>query len=97
MATMRIPSWVRRGRVWVTAAAVACLLSGCVLGATGSPHLVTDTSAKLTGTLVSDSSDQPDQVAYWFEYGPTSNYGSETVHTGNVDVVNRGRSFFNIR
>ena len=67
------------------AVVVACLLSGCVLGKTRDPHVVTDDSAELTGTLVSSSADQAD---YWFEYGPTSDYGSDTIHTG-INVVNR--------
>lgn len=55
------------------------LLSGCVLGATGDARVVGDTSVRLTGTL--QSTQDVEQPEYWFEYGPTAQYGSETDRT----------------
>ena len=67
-----------------TAAAIAgaVLLAGCVLGKTGDPHLVTDTSAELHGTLaVSAAGD----VEFTFEWGPTTDYGSSFGGSAHVD------------
>lgn len=75
---------MRRSKAVAAASVLACLLSSCVLGATGDPHLVTDDSAVLTGTLQSTSSDQ---ASYWFEYGLTASYGWDTGQSF-VDVVN---------
>jgi len=66
---------LRSVRISGLAAAAALVLSGCVIGATGDPHLATDTSVVLTGTLVSTAYEPAD---YWFEYGATTGYGSQT-------------------
>ena len=71
-------------RIVGLAAAAALVLSGCVIGATGDPHFATDTSVDLSGTLVSTASEP---ATYWFEYGPTTDYGSHTT-PANV-VVNQ--------
>jgi hypothetical protein len=59
------------------------VLSGCVFSQTGDPHLVADHTALLTGTV---QSTQADHTEYWFEYGVTTDYGTETAHTG-IDLA----------
>jgi hypothetical protein len=67
------------------AAAVAFVLSGCVLSSTGAPGIVADESAVLTGAV---GSSQADTVTYWFKYGTTPNYGSTT--TTQTQFVQKG-------
>jgi hypothetical protein len=59
------------------------VLSGCVFSQTGDPHIVTDDTVLLTGTV---QSSQAVHAEYWFEYGVTTDYGTETAHTG-IDLV----------
>jgi hypothetical protein len=67
------------------AVAFAFVLSGCVLSSTGTPRIVADESAVLTGAV---QSSQPDSVTYWFKYGTTPNYGSTT--TAQTAFVQQG-------
>ncbi|MCB0875744.1 MAG: aryl-sulfate sulfotransferase [Solirubrobacterales bacterium] len=53
------------------------LLGGCAWGITRTAENVGPGSATVTG-LVAETSDS--LVNYWFEYGPTKNYGYETTH-----------------
>jgi hypothetical protein len=68
-----------RLRVVVAAVSVAGLATGCVVGATGDASVVGDTSVRLTGTLL--GTQDVEQPEYWFEYGPTAQYGSRTDRT----------------
>jgi hypothetical protein len=63
-------------RILTVAAAVALVLSGCVLSSTGAPGIVADESAVLTGAV---KSSQAGTVTYWFAYGTTPNYGSSST------------------
>ena len=54
---------------------VAC--SGCAAGITGVPGSITDRTAGVGGSVVSDADGQ---VEYWAEYGTTTAYGSQTTH-----------------
>src|SRR5918998_6817491 len=59
----------------VTLLAVAALLAvGCASGATDPPTDVTDRAA----TLRAHGSAGGKPTQYWFEYGPTTSYGSST-------------------
>jgi hypothetical protein len=53
------------------------LASGCATGVTGDPSAISDNDALVQGEVISDTGGQ---VEYWFEYGPTPAYGSESVH-----------------
>jgi hypothetical protein len=55
----------------------AVVLAGCAGGYTQPANDVSDTSATVNG-LVFDPVDAT--IQYWFEYGPTKGYGSETTH-----------------
>jgi hypothetical protein len=55
----------------------ALLVGGCAWGVTQPATDVGSTTATVTG-LVADSADGTSN--YWFEYGPTKSYGSETTH-----------------
>lgn len=76
--------WSRVGVVRYRVAAVAgvCVLSGCVLSATGAPHVVAAESVRLTGVL---NASEYEHTVYWFEYGATANYGAASPHT-DIDV-----------
>jgi len=64
-----------------TATVAAALLAGCAGGYTQPATNVSDTSATVTG-LVFDPVDAT--ITYWFEYGPTKDYGNETTHRSLV-------------
>jgi hypothetical protein len=53
------------------------LASGCATGLTGDPSAISDTDAVVHGQVISDAGGQ---VEYWVEYGPTTEYGSESAH-----------------
>jgi parallel beta-helix repeat protein len=55
--------------------ALAC--TGCATGLTGDPEIVSHESATVAGQVVSDAGGQ---VEFWFQYGPTKSYGSESDH-----------------
>ena len=57
----------------------AVALSGCIVSQTGSPLIVADQSAELTGNLNSDRNEP--HASFWFEYGTTTGYGAATAHT----------------
>jgi hypothetical protein len=57
------------------AAVLAC--SGCAVGQTGTPSSVGATNAIVNGTFVTNVGGT---VETWFEYGPTTAYGSTTQH-----------------
>ncbi|MGB2850290.1 MAG: aryl-sulfate sulfotransferase [Solirubrobacterales bacterium] len=65
----------------VVAALLTIVMAGCAGSFTKSASNVTDTTATLRGS-VSDPDDAT--VSYWFEYGPTKAYGSETTHRSIV-------------
>ena len=66
-----------RLRVGVLAACLAAVaFSGCAVGSDFATE-VTETSATLNGFIYSD---KDDDVSYWFVYGKTKGYGSETQH-----------------
>jgi hypothetical protein len=69
----------RRRRACATAATLilAALLGGCAWGVTQPATDVGSTTATVNG-LVADTVDGTSN--YWFEYGPTKSYGSETTH-----------------
>jgi hypothetical protein len=71
------------GRTGVVLLGAVLVLSGCVFSQTGDPHVVTDDTALLTGTL---QSTQAEHTEYWFEYSVTTDYGTETAHTA-IDLV----------
>ena len=48
---------------------------------------VTDTAANVTGTV---SSTRTEDVAYWYEYGPTTSYGRSTAHFSVPMVTSSG-------
>jgi hypothetical protein len=63
----------------------ALLLSGCALGQTDPATDITASGATFNGRLSStenaDAEYSPDHaVQYWFKYGTTTGYGSETTH-----------------
>jgi Purple acid Phosphatase, N-terminal domain len=57
--------------------AAALTLASCAVGEPRPPTGVTDTSATLNGNVFSDVQGDAE---YWFAYGPTAAYGSETPH-----------------
>ncbi|MBN1529107.1 MAG: hypothetical protein JW895_08600 [Thermoleophilaceae bacterium] len=62
------------------ASALACaalLLSACAIGEPRPPSGVTETGATLNADVYSSFSGDTE---YWFEYGPTTAYGSQTPH-----------------
>jgi hypothetical protein len=63
-------------RILTLAVAATFVLSGCVRSFTGTPRIVADTSAILTGSV---QSSHADTVTYWFAYGTTPSYGSTTT------------------
>ncbi len=80
MSSQVIGPGKRRRRLcrWTAAPALAllaALLGGCAWGITQPAEDVGVTSATITG-IVAETSDGT--ATYWFEYGPTKNYGSET-------------------
>jgi glucose/arabinose dehydrogenase len=52
-------------------------LSGCALGGSAPASNVSDSGATLNGSVFSIADGN---VSYWFGYGPTTAYGSETQH-----------------
>jgi parallel beta-helix repeat protein len=56
---------------------VAVLVSGCATGFTGGAASVSGTKARLSGNVASNVGGP---VEYWFQYGPTTGYGSESTH-----------------
>jgi parallel beta-helix repeat protein len=54
---------------------LAC--TGCATGITTGQGLVTQNSAEIRGQIATDTAGP---VEYWFEYGPTAAYGSESPH-----------------
>jgi hypothetical protein len=53
------------------------IASGCATGLTGHPASVSGTKARLSGNVASNVGGP---VAYWFQYGTTTSYGSESTH-----------------
>jgi Arylsulfotransferase (ASST) len=89
----RSPRWGRGGRLpgiraggVVSAVVLAALaIAGCAGSFTKSATNVRDTTATVRGS-VSDFEDAT--ISYWFEYGPTKSYGSETPHR-TLDINDR--------
>jgi hypothetical protein len=52
-------------------------LGGCAWGVTGAASQIHDTSARLNGVVRNTNAEATE---YWFEYGPTTAYNSETPH-----------------
>jgi len=80
----------RPSRLRVTAliGAFGIVLASCAIGETRPAQNVTDVSARLTG-LVHNTITGP--TDYWFEYGPSTTYGSSTVHRSvNVTDTTKG-------
>ena len=73
----------RKALAILGALVAAIVVAGCAGGYTMPAANVTDTEAEVNG-LVFDPVDAT--VSYWFEYGPTKDYGSETAH-GSI-VIN---------
>jgi len=73
----------------IAAAAIAC--TGCATGITGNPGTVSDTTAGLSGTVLTNSGGE---VEYWIEYGTTNSYGSETTHKTVPADANQSRGVF---
>ena len=67
----------RWGRPVGALVAGAFVLCGCSFGVTGASGDLTDVSARLSGVVGSSSADT---TQWWFEYGPTSDYVSNTPH-----------------
>lgn len=59
--------------------------SGCAIGQTGPTGFISESGTVLHGTVVSDTGGS---VEYWFQYGPTTAYGSETAHGAVVTQQN---------
>jgi parallel beta-helix repeat protein len=55
----------------------ALIVSGCAAGFTGDAASVSGTKARLAGNVASTVGGS---VEYWFQYGPTTGYGSESTH-----------------
>jgi parallel beta-helix repeat protein len=53
------------------------VISGCATGLTGDAASVSGTKARLFGMVISNVGGP---VEYWFQYGPTTGYGSESTH-----------------
>lgn len=66
---------VRRAAIGACAAGLLLAASACGWGETGSAAELTDVSATLTGVV---RSDEGELVEWWFEHGPTTDYGSTT-------------------
>lgn len=68
----------RRPKVPAFLAAIACALvaSGCSIGTAEPATYVTDISATLNGVVYSN--EQPGEITYWFEWGPSQDYGNVT-------------------
>jgi len=62
----------------------ALLLSSCIVGATDGARMVTNTSAILDGRLGTTADGEG---SYWFEYGPTTDYGRTTPRSTDVVVA----------
>jgi hypothetical protein len=60
------------------AALIAIACTGCATGLTGDPHTVAGTQARLFGGFVSTTGG--DEVQYWVQWGPDTDYGSESAH-----------------
>jgi hypothetical protein len=58
-------------------AAIALACSGCASGISGTPGGISDKSAGLGGSVISDTGGN---VEYWAQYGLTSEYGTESAH-----------------
>jgi Tol biopolymer transport system component len=66
----------RLASVALVAGSAAILASGCSLGAPRAPSEVTASSATLNGYVFSTEKDA--DIQYWFRYGPTTAYSSQT-------------------
>jgi parallel beta-helix repeat protein len=55
----------------------ALIGSGCATGFTGDTASVSGTKARVSGIVISNVGGP---VEYWFQYGPTTGYGSESTH-----------------
>jgi parallel beta-helix repeat protein len=77
----------------IAAAAIAC--TGCATGITGPQGLVSHNSAEIRGQVVTDTAGS---VEYWFEYGRTAAYGSESPHMTwpNLQPGDRGEVGFKL-
>ena len=74
---MRLPATTRRaGGIAALAAAAVLLVSGCTKVTTGGATNATSSTATLKATVKGDG--QP--FTYWFQYGRSTSYGSETTH-----------------
>ncbi len=72
-----IRSWRPRAATAALLVLAALFAGGCAFGVTQPATDVGATTATVTG-VVGDTEDATS--AYWFEYGPTKSYGSETTH-----------------
>lgn len=70
----------------LAALVVAMVVAGCAGGYTMPAENVTDTEAEIHGLVFVYPDDAT--VSYWFEYGPTKDYGSETSH-GSLVITDR--------
>ncbi len=66
---------MRRLPLLVVAISAIALFSGCAIGFRGPALHITTTTAELRGEV---GSNRPDPGEWWFEYGTTRAYGSET-------------------
>jgi hypothetical protein len=53
------------------------LWSGCATGLTGGAFNTSGTKTRVSGDVISNAGGD---VQYWFQYGKTTTYGSETTH-----------------
>ena len=78
-------AWSRRAAVATACGLLAILLASC--GVTHSATAVTETTATLNGQV----NPQGVQTSWWFQYGTSTSYGSETTHhdagAGNAFVT----------
>jgi hypothetical protein len=75
----RSTGWKRRSRgLGIAAVSLAALsFSGCAVGLTDPATNVATTTATLNGQIFSD---EDADIEYWFSYGKTKAYGTETPH-----------------
>jgi dipeptidyl aminopeptidase/acylaminoacyl peptidase len=72
-------------RLVLALASLAVMLSACAVGDPKLPTYVSDAGAVLNGNVHSDAGGSTE---YWWRYGPTSAYGSETPHVSVATTNN---------